>query len=43
MLHNAGHSVIALQRVRYGAVELGDLAVGQTRALTDAEMAMFEL
>ena len=42
MLHNAGHSVLDLQRVRYGAVELGDLPVGQTRALTDAEMAMFE-
>ena len=42
MLHNVGHSVLDLQRVRYGAVELGDLPVGQTRALTDAEMAMFE-
>ena len=41
MLHNAGHSVLDLQRVRYGTVELGDLAVGQTRALTDAEMGMF--
>ncbi len=43
MLHNAGHSVLDLQRVRYGAVELGDLAVGQTRPLTDLEMGMFEL
>lgn len=42
MLHNAGHSVLDLQRVRYGTVELGDLAVGQTRPLTDDEMAMFE-
>ena len=42
MLHNAGHSVLDLQRVRYGTVELGDLPVGQTRALTDAEMAMFQ-
>ena len=41
MLHNAGHSVLDLQRVRYGSVELGDLAVGQIRPLTDAEMAMF--
>lgn len=41
MLHNAGHSVVDLQRVRYGAVELGDLAVGQTRPLTDVEMMMF--
>ena len=42
MLHNAGHSVLDLQRVRYGSVELGDLAVGQTRPLTVAEMAMFD-
>ena len=42
MLHNAGHSVLDLQRVRYGSIELGDLAAGQTRPLTDAEMAMFE-
>ena len=41
MLHNAGHSVLDLQRVRYGAVELGDLPVGQTRPLTDVEMGMF--
>ena len=41
MLHNAGHSVLDLQRVRYGLVELGDLAVGQTRPLTNPEMAMF--
>ena len=38
MLHNAGHSVIDLQRVRYGSVELGDLAVGQTRPLTEVEL-----
>ena len=42
MLHNAGHSVLDLQRVRYGSVELGDLAVGQTRPLTVAEMAMVD-
>ena len=41
MLHNAGHSVLDLHRVRYGLVELGDLAVGQTRPLTDVEMGMF--
>ncbi len=41
MLHNAGHSVLDLQRVRYGSVELGGLAVGQTRPLTEVEMAMF--
>lgn len=41
MLHNAGYSVLELQRVRYGTVELGDLSVGHTRPLTDDEMAMF--
>ena len=41
MLHNAGYSVLDLQRIRYGMVELGDLAVGQTRPLTDGEMLMF--
>ena len=41
MLHNAGHSVLELQRVRFGSIELGDLPVGQTRALTESEMAMF--
>jgi 23S rRNA pseudouridine2605 synthase len=41
MLHNAGHSVLDLQRVRYGLVELGTLVVGQTRPLTDVEMGMF--
>ena len=34
-------SVLDLQRVRYGSVELQDLPVGQTRSLTDAEMEMF--
>ena len=41
MLHNAGYSVLDLQRVRYGTVELGDLSVGHTRPLTDDEMLMF--
>ena len=31
MLHNAGHSVLDLQRVRYGTVALGDLEIGQTQ------------
>ena len=42
MLHNAGHSVLDLQRVRYGTVVLGDLEIGQTRILTEDEMAMFQ-
>jgi 23S rRNA pseudouridine2605 synthase len=41
MLHNAGHSVLDLQRVRYGTVTLGDLPVGQTRPVTDDEMGLF--
>jgi len=41
MLHNAGHSVLDLQRVRYGTVTLGDLLVGQTRPVTDDEMGLF--
>ena len=41
MLHNAEYSVLDLQRVRYGTVELGDLSVGHTRPLTDDEMLMF--
>ncbi len=43
MLHNAGHSVLDLQRVRYGTVTLGDLPAGQTRSLTDDEMGLFTL
>lgn len=42
MLHNAGHSVLDLQRVRYGSIELGDLAIGQTRPLTENELSMFQ-
>lgn len=42
MLHNAGHSVLDLQRIRYGSVELGELSVGQTRPLTEVEMGMFD-
>ena len=41
MLHNAGHSVLDLQRVRFGRIQLGDLPMGQTRPLTDVEMGMF--
>ncbi len=43
MLHNAGHSVLDLQRVRYGTVTLGNLPAGQTRSLTDDEMGLFTL
>jgi len=43
MLHNAGHSVLDLQRVRYGKVELGDLATGQTRPLTEDEISMLRI
>lgn len=41
MLHNVGHSVLDLQRVRFGQIQLGDLPMGQTRPLTAVEMGMF--
>ena len=33
MLHNAGHPVVTLRRDRYGAVEIGQLAAGESRAV----------
>jgi len=39
MLHNAGASVLALHRVRFGGVELGALAPGGWRALSAEEVA----
>ncbi len=38
MLAAVGHRVLALHRVRFGPIELGDLALGSTRALTDTEI-----
>lgn len=38
MLFNAGHPVIALHRVRYGNLELGDLPVGQFAEVSPAEL-----
>jgi 23S rRNA pseudouridine2605 synthase len=35
ILHNAGASVIALHRVRYGAVQLDDLAEREVRVVSD--------
>ncbi|MCA9547636.1 MAG: rRNA pseudouridine synthase, partial [Myxococcales bacterium] len=42
MLNNAGFPVKTLQRLRYGAVELGDLAEGEVAAVEDeaAEWAL---
>jgi 23S rRNA pseudouridine2605 synthase len=37
MLDAVGHPVIALSRVKYGTLGLGDLKVGESRALTDTE------
>ncbi len=34
MLHNAGHSVIELQRVRFGTILLGQLSIGEMRPVT---------
>ncbi len=38
MLSAVGHPVTRLQRVAFGAVELGELPLGETRALTDEEV-----
>ena len=38
MLHNAGHSVLDLQRVRFGEFHLQDLSVGEYREATQAEL-----
>jgi 16S rRNA pseudouridine516 synthase len=38
MLHNAGASVIALHRIRYAQIELGDLPVSQFRILSHQEL-----
>ena len=43
MLHNAGHSVIDLFRVRFGAFELGDLEAGHKRAVTRQELEQLGL
>lgn len=40
MLHNAGASVVALHRVAYGPVELGELALGEVREVSDAFVGM---
>src|SRR5262249_37082490 len=39
---NVGYDVERLHRVRIGAVRLGDLAPGQSRDLTPAEVASYE-
>lgn len=38
MLHNAGHSVLDLFRIRFGPFEIGDLEEGDMRPATDEEM-----
>jgi phage anti-repressor protein len=43
MLHNAGHTVLALHRVRYGELRLGeDLPEGGVRAISADELAWFK-
>ncbi len=39
MLRAVGHRVVALHRVRFGPIELGDMALGTTRTLTEDEVA----
>jgi 23S rRNA pseudouridine2605 synthase len=38
MCEAVGHRVVALERVRIGALKLGDLAIGEHRLLSDAEI-----
>ena len=38
MLKTAGHEVTRLKRIAFGAIELGDLAPGQWRTITAAEV-----
>jgi 23S rRNA pseudouridine2605 synthase len=38
MCQAVGHPVVSLQRVKFGPLELGDLAVGQARRLTEADV-----
>jgi 16S rRNA U516 pseudouridylate synthase RsuA-like enzyme len=39
MCEAVGHPVSALERTRFGSLELGDLAPGAYRRLTDDELA----
>jgi 16S rRNA U516 pseudouridylate synthase RsuA-like enzyme len=41
ILHNSGHSVLALRRIRYGEVLLDDLEAGSCRPLTKNELQWF--
>lgn len=38
MCEAVGHPVVSLQRVKFGPLELGDLAVGEVRRLSDAQV-----
>lgn len=38
MLHNAGHSVRELERIRFGSIRLGELAEGASRDVTELEL-----
>jgi len=40
MLEAVGHPVVSLHRVGFGPLVLGDLRVGESRALTSAELSM---
>ena len=42
MLHNAGHSVLDLQRMRFGPIELGDLEEGIMRPLSTEEEVLLD-
>jgi 23S rRNA pseudouridine2605 synthase len=42
MLEAVGHRVLALERIRFGPLELGSLALGATRPLTTEEIAALQ-
>lgn len=41
ILHNSGHSVLSLRRIRYGGILLGDLEEGNCRPLIKSELLWF--
>ena len=43
MLHNAGHSVVDLYRIRFGPFEIGDTKEGEMRPATEDEMRFFDM
>jgi 23S rRNA pseudouridine2605 synthase len=42
MLAAVGHPAVALKRIRYGGIELGDIGTGEWRKLSAAEVALLD-